>query len=160
MSEHEDNQGMSAVVRYTIVAVVLGIFTAIEVAVLYPPLVQQGDLFKISLLVGLSILKFVAVVALFMHLWHDPFLYTAIFGAGFVLAVGTMVALIAVTSVHPPAPGTVPPMTEDDILRIQDERRHGGGHGGGEHATPAGEHSFLDRLDSYQLAAATMQVSL
>ncbi len=126
MSEHfedEQKKGMPAVVRYTIVGIVLAIFTAIEVAVLYPPLLHQEDLLKIVVLVGLSILKFVAVVALFMHLWHDPPLYTGIFVLGFVLAAGTMVALIAVTGVHPVRPDALPQPTEEDIDRIKEKRR-------------------------------------
>lgn len=103
--------GMSAVVRYTIVAIVLGIFTAIEVAVLYPPLVAKGEWFKIGLLLVLSVAKFIFVVALFMHLWHDPPLYTFIFTVGFVLALGTGVALKAIfpKAVDPlqPIPGKI-----------------------------------------------------
>lgn len=124
MSDHfeDEKKGMPAVVRYTIVGIILAIFTAIEVAVLYPPLLHQGDLLKIVVLIGLSILKFVAVVALFMHLWHDPPLYTGIFVLGFVLAAGTMVALIAVTGVHPPRHDALKQPTAEEIDRIKQKR--------------------------------------
>lgn len=111
MSEQAQSKGMPAVVRYTIVAIVLGIFTAIEVGVLYPPLVHRGEWFKIGLLLVLSVAKFVFVVALFMHLWQDPPLYTFIFTVGFVMALGTGVALKAIfpKAVDPlqPIPGKI-----------------------------------------------------
>ncbi len=103
MKHEEDNevQGLSIVARYTITAVVLAVVTAIEVLVLYPPLVRAGDTFKIALLAFLGIGKFILVVGLFMHLWGDDPLFTGIFGLGMVIGAGTLVALLAVMSVYP-----------------------------------------------------------
>ncbi len=99
--EDKEVQGLSIVARYTITAVVLAVVTAIEVLVLYPPLVRAGDTFKIALLAFLGIGKFILVVGLFMHLWNDDPIFTGIFGLGMVIGVGTLVALLAVMNVYP-----------------------------------------------------------
>ena len=144
----EEKRTMSVVVRYTIVGIILAIFTAIEVAVLYPPIAKSGDTFKIALLVGLSVLKFVAVVALFMHLWHDPFLYTGIFVFGFLLAAGTMVALIAVVGVHPLPENAVKAPTEEELERRKHEKKD-------EHHAIAPA-AVTDRLAQYRRLEASL----
>ncbi len=122
--EFEEKKGFSAVARYTIVALILGFVTAIEVAVLYPPIAETGDTFKIFLLVALSIGKFILVVALFMHLWHDPFLYTGIFATGMILACGTLVALMAVMNVYPVPEDAVKPRSPEELRKHQAEGEH------------------------------------
>ena len=77
--EDKEVRGLSQVAKYTITAILLGVLTSIEVLVLYPPLAYAADSVKIALLAGLAFLKFVVVVALFMHLWHDSPLFTGIF---------------------------------------------------------------------------------
>ena len=81
---------------YTFIAVVLCIVTAVEVAILYPPLDHMPDFLKIGILVILSLAKFAAVVAFFMHLYFDHPLTTALFLIGMVLATGTVISLIHV----------------------------------------------------------------
>ncbi|MGE0493641.1 MAG: cytochrome C oxidase subunit IV family protein [Vulcanimicrobiota bacterium] len=127
--EFNQKRTFSAAVRYTIVALVLGLITAFEVAVLYPPLAHAQDTPKIVLLVVLSVLKFVLVVALFMHLWQDPFLYTALFGLGLVLACGTMVALVTLLGVYSPPKDAVhvDPSREVHHMPAEDEGA-GAGH--------------------------------
>lgn len=86
--------GLSVNMFYTVVAVILGLVTALEVALLYEPLNQLNGYLKVGILTVLSIGKFIAVVAFFMHLYFDSPLCTFLFSMGMVMAVGTVVALI------------------------------------------------------------------
>ena len=131
--EDKEVQGLSPVAKYTITAVALAIVTAIEVLVLYPPLAEAGDTFKIGLLAFLGVMKFVVVVALFMHLWHDSPLYTGIFALGMVIGVGTLAALLALFSYYPLPENAVKAPPLDEIYEQRRENMHGGGHGD-EHA--------------------------
>lgn len=122
---HEDEakvRGISQVEKYTIVAVILGIVTSMEVLVLYPPLMNTPDPFKVGLLGFLATLKFVVVVAFFMHLWNDSPLFTGIFGLGMLIGVGTLVALMALFSYYPKPPNAIkaPPVTEIYRQRYQE----------------------------------------
>lgn len=98
LDEHveEHDGGHASVGFYTFVAIVLCIITAVEVAVLYPPLQYLPDPIRVALLIGLSVIKFVTVVAFFMHLYYDHPITTALFLTGMILAAGTMVGLIHV----------------------------------------------------------------
>lgn len=130
--EDKEVRGLSQVAKYTITALVLGLLTAIEVLVLYPPLAAAGDNFKIALLAFLSIGKFVVVVALFMHLWSDSPLFTGIFVLGMILGGGTLVGLIACFTYYPLPENAVkhPPMEQ-----IYEERRQRhSGEADGDHA--------------------------
>lgn len=139
MQHEEDKEvrGLSVVARYTITAVILAVVTAIEVLVLYPPLVRAGDNFKIALLAFLGISKFVVVVALFMHLWGDSPLYTGLFSLGLLVGGGTLVGLLAVMSYYPPSPNAVkhPP------LRVIFEER-AKKHSEGADAPASDQHSY------------------
>lgn len=134
--EDKEVQGLSQVAKYTITALVLGMVTAIEVLVLYPPLAEAGDSFKIALLGFLGVGKFVLVVALFMHLWHDSPMFTGIFAMGMLLGVGTLVALVALFSYYPLPEGAVkaPPLEE---IYEQRRKHHSEGADYDEHASIA-----------------------
>jgi len=93
---HGDGHGHPSVLFYNIVAALLFLVTALEVAVLYPPLSDMGTYFRVILLVVLSIGKFAVVVAFFMHLFFDSPLMTFLFSAGMIVATGTVVVLIHV----------------------------------------------------------------
>ena len=133
--EDKEVRGLSQVAKYTITAVILGLITAVEVLVLYPPLAETGDSFKIALLAILSFTKFVVVVALFMHLWHDSPLFTGIFTLGMVIGAGTLVGLLALLSYYPLPENAVkaPPLEE-----IYEERRLKNSEG----ADFEGDHSY------------------
>lgn len=78
---------------YLVVALVLAIFTALEVAIWYLN-IPNG-----LLLAGLAILmslKFATVAAFFMHLKYDGRLLTMIFAGGLILA--WVVFLVAITT--------------------------------------------------------------
>ncbi len=78
--------------RYIEIAMLLGIITAIEVALYYIPSVRP--LLVPSLLL-LSALKFAIVVAFYMHLKFDHALFTKFFVAFMILAGFMITALMA-----------------------------------------------------------------
>jgi cytochrome c oxidase subunit 4 len=68
--------------QYVTVAIVLGVVTAIEVAVYY---VDMPGKALVAILVGLASIKFSLVVAYFMHLKFDSRLLRRVFLTGVVL---------------------------------------------------------------------------
>lgn len=132
--EDKEVRGLSQVAKYTITAIILGLITAVEVLVLYPPLVEAGDNFKIALLGVLSISKFIIVVALFMHLWHDSPLYTGIFTLGMIIGAGTLVGLLALFSYYPPPENAVKPPPLEEIYEQRRLRNSEGADYEGDHA--------------------------
>ncbi len=89
---HEDggvHQGYSDI-QYVVVALILAVITAVEVAVSY---IDIGPLFLPVLLLLMAI-KFVVVVRLFMHLKFDSKLFSWMFFSGLFLAVGVYIAML------------------------------------------------------------------
>lgn len=82
---------------YIKTALFLALLTAIEVALFYVE-DDLGTSVTIPLLLGLMVVKFGIVAALFMHLRFDSRLFTRLFLAGLILAVG--VYLAAMTSMQ------------------------------------------------------------
>lgn len=83
--------------QYVLVAVVLCVVTAFEVAVSY----MEGDIpdgLIVTLLLVMAIVKFVLVAAWFMHLRTDKPIFRRFFVLGIVAAV--MLYLIVLTSLH------------------------------------------------------------
>lgn len=76
-------------------ALVLAAITGIELVLVYLPF---NVIFITTVLVALSLFKFVAVIAWFMHLIYDKLILTLVFGAGLAIAAGTVVALMCVMS--------------------------------------------------------------
>lgn len=103
---HHKGGGHPSVLFYNIIAISLFLVTALEVAVLYPPLNEAGTYFRVVLLTVLSVGKFAIVVAFFMHLFFDAPLLTFLFCMGFVIVTGTVAALINVmpAAEHPLTP--------------------------------------------------------
>ena len=75
---------------FVILALVLAAITGIELVLVYMPF---HPIFIFTSLLALSLFKFVAVVAWFMHLIYDKLILTLAFGTGMVIATGTFVAL-------------------------------------------------------------------
>lgn len=78
--------------RYIEIAMLLGIITAIEVALYYIPSVRP---ILVPTLLVLSALKFAIVVAFYMHLKFDHPLFTKFFVAFMLLAACVISALMA-----------------------------------------------------------------
>ena len=77
---------------HTFVNLALGLaaITGVELVLVYLPF---NPTFIFSVLLGLSLFKFVAVIAWFMHLIYDKLILTLAFGTGMAIATGTFVAL-------------------------------------------------------------------
>jgi cytochrome c oxidase subunit 4 len=77
--------------QYILIALILVVITAIEVAVVYQGLPRAAILLSLGVLAAL---KFVVVVAYYMHLKFDHRLLTQMFVVGFVLAVVVFALLL------------------------------------------------------------------
>ena len=133
--EDKEVRGLSQVAQYTITVVVLAIVTLLEVLVLYPPLVEAGDTFKIAILGVLGVGKFIVVVALFMHLLHDSPIFTGIFAMGMVIGTGTLIGLLALFSYYPlPENAVKAPPLEEIHEKKEKKRMEGSDSHHGEHS--------------------------
>lgn len=74
------------------IAMLLAIITGIEIVVIFVPI---PDWIQYSILVVLSVVKFLAVIFFFMHLRWDKVFCTVLFFIGLALGGGTMAALLA-----------------------------------------------------------------
>lgn len=108
------SDGHPSVLFYNVIAISLFVVTALEVAVLYPPLNEISTQIKVLILLVLSVGKFAIVVAFFMHLFFDAPLLTFLFAMGMVIGTGTVAALINVmpAAEHPLQPRGKPKQVE------------------------------------------------
>ena len=90
--------GHATIKTYLVVAVVLAIFTAIEVATLYVPGIPNGLL--VSSLLVMSAIKFALVVGFFMHLRYDHNIMRSFFIGPLILAILIILALMALFSAY------------------------------------------------------------
>lgn len=86
---HEQIEGTSTK-KYISIAVILGIVTAMEVAIFY---IEALKPMLVPLLLILSFFKFILVAMYFMHLRYDNVIFTVMLGAGLTMALGTFVAI-------------------------------------------------------------------
>lgn len=96
--EQGHSGGHATVKTYIIVAILLGLITAIEVATLYIPGVPNGLL--VSSLLIMSAIKFVLVVGFFMHLKYDHNIMRSFFIGPLILAILIILALMALFSAY------------------------------------------------------------
>ena len=89
-AETTQEHGMSDA-GYIRIAIILAAITALEVSTYY---VDFGVLFLPALLI-MMVIKFVMVVSYFMHLKFDNKIFSFLFYAGLVLAVGVYAAFLA-----------------------------------------------------------------
>ena len=87
---HEEQHGMSDA-GYIRIAIILAAITGLEVSTYY---VDFGVLFLPALLIMMAI-KFVMVVSYFMHLKFDNKIFSFLFYAGLILAIGVYAAFLA-----------------------------------------------------------------
>ena len=83
---------------YAIVGLILAVITLVEFLVFY---VESLGVLLIPIMLILSLMKFVIVVAFFMHLRFDNKLFTYLFFAGFILAAVISVALLVLLAIKP-----------------------------------------------------------
>ena len=89
-TKHQQEHGMSDA-GYIRIAIILATITGLEVSTYY---VDFGVLFLPALLIMMAI-KFVMVVSYFMHLKFDNKIFSFLFYAGLVLAIGVYAAFLA-----------------------------------------------------------------
>lgn len=77
------------------IALILVVLTGIELVVIFPPF---PDWFVYTVLITLSIAKFLFVIFWFMHLIYDKQLLFWLFASGMILATGTIAALLLLLS--------------------------------------------------------------
>lgn len=87
-AEHPSRTG-----EYIRIALVLGVLTAAEVSVYY-----QASLHSViaPILLTLATCKFVLVIMFYMHLKFDNKMFTVLFGGPLILALGVLIALMAI----------------------------------------------------------------
>ena len=88
-------------------AMILAVITGVEIVLIYIPLAKWLILTSLILL---SLVKFLLVIFIFMHLKWDKLFCTVLFFIGLVLAGGTVGALMAIFSV-----GDSIPLTSKEI---------------------------------------------
>ena len=80
---------------YVAVALILAVFTALEVATYNEEFSDALGDFQIPTLLGLMAIKFALVIMFFMHLRFDHKLFSWVFVGGLALAVGVYIAALA-----------------------------------------------------------------
>lgn len=96
--QHEEEHEHPGYMTYLVVAGVLTVITALEVAIFYIPALS-GVI--VPLLLTLSAGKFILVVMFYMHLKMDSRVFTGVFVAPMLLAVFVVAALIVLFNVLP-----------------------------------------------------------
>jgi cytochrome c oxidase subunit 4 len=91
---HDDAHGQHpTATTYVSVGIILTIITAVEVSAYYIPAWEQSAIYVPSMLF-LSAVKFITVVAVYMHLKYDHKLFRFLFTGPFVIAFTTLFALM------------------------------------------------------------------
>ena len=126
----DDHAGHPGPKQYVVIALILTVITAIEVAVYYIPALLP---YIFPILIVLSAIKFVMVVGWFMHLKFDHPSFTWYFGGGLALAlvmVGALVVLQIATHGLPPGDGNAHtyPSTFPGVPSRPAPSSGGGGH--------------------------------
>ena len=89
--DHEDHFHLRPA-NYWLIALFLGVITAVEIAITYIP-GFEGPFLVASLLL-LGIVKFLTVVAFFMHLRYEPFTMNFMFYFGLIGALALFLAVL------------------------------------------------------------------
>jgi cytochrome c oxidase subunit IV len=90
---------------YILVAVILTLITAVEVAIYYVPAIRAILPLLAGGLVVLAVSKFVLVVGFYMHLKFDNKLFTWLFVGGLLAAIATLTGLWALQPTVHGGPG-------------------------------------------------------
>lgn len=92
MAELTSHEAHPPIRTYLIIAAVLAVITAVEIAVFYITWLVR---FLVPILVVLSAAKFSLVVMFFMHLRFDSRVFTGLFVGPLALAIAIVLALMA-----------------------------------------------------------------
>lgn len=88
---NRDNHG--SVALYVIIALILGVLTYIEYAIIEFDIAWLSPNMTMTLLVVITVIKFLLVVMFFMHLKGDDNVYSGFFTSGMIMALGTFIGL-------------------------------------------------------------------
>lgn len=91
-AEHHDHPSIA---MYWKIAGLLGVLTAIEVALFYIDTALELGALNAILLIILALLKFVIVVGWYMHLRYERPMLNRFFAGGFILALGCYAVVLA-----------------------------------------------------------------
>ena len=92
--DHDEHHEHPSDRQYVKIALILGGLTALEVFTYFESVHNLGDAALYVILVVLMVLKFIYVVAWFMHLKFDSVLFRRVFVAGIVLALGVYLVML------------------------------------------------------------------
>ncbi len=84
----------SSTATYVIIALILGLITYIEFAIVEYKFAWLSSGWVMFWLALLSVIKFILVIMFFMHLKEDDKVYTGFFASGMLLALGSFIGLI------------------------------------------------------------------
>ena len=98
--EPHAEESHASVRTYLVIAAILTVVTAVEVATYFIQWFQDHWWVLLWVLTVLSILKFVLVVGYYMHLRYDSPFYRRVFVAPLVVAVAMTVVLIVLTAMR------------------------------------------------------------
>lgn len=96
---HDEEHKHHSWLFYTVIAVILGLITFVELGPLF-----EWFYLPAGALLALSVFKFVAVVAFFMHLWDDPPVFTQMFVAPLIGGALMVTVLMVLFQTFRPAP--------------------------------------------------------
>ena len=88
---HTEEGGHPTPKKYVVIAAILAVITAVEVAVVY---FNIATALLITILIIMSAVKFTMVAMYFMHLKFDNKLFSYMFVGGMVLTLGVILALM------------------------------------------------------------------
>ena len=98
-TEHADHaHAHPSDAQYVLIAAILAVITAAEVATYYIDFFKQNFLATVAALIPMMIVKFSMVAAFFMHLRFDNKIFRTVFITGVVLA--TIVYMIVLFTFH------------------------------------------------------------
>lgn len=100
-ADHGHHEESSKFHIFVQLAMILAVITGVEIVLIYIPLAKW---LIVTSLVVLSLVKFMLVIFIFMHLKWDKLFCTVLFFIGLVLAGGTVGALMAIFSAHDSIP--------------------------------------------------------
>jgi len=100
---------------YVQIAMLLAVITGVEIAVIGLPFATW---LLVTVLVVLSVVKFMFVIFYFMHLRWDKLFCTILFFIGLILAGGTMWALLKLFGAEASVPLSVAVNTVADLSRL------------------------------------------
>jgi len=123
MSNDNDHNHKHGVRGYIIVALILAVITYLEYYIVEFPIAWLGTGGTLFWVVAMSIIKFVMVVAFFMHLKDDDATYSGFFTSGMVIGMGTFIAFTFLMTL----PGSLALVRAEPVVAAHGEASHGYG---------------------------------